>query len=471
MMKPIIFAGPSLDVVQASKILDAVYLPPAGHGDVLTLIENEHPPAIGLIDGIWNGQTVWPREIMLALDMGIPVYGASHLGALRAVELGPFGMRGVGRIFEHLSAQDFMDHAEVAATWDRNGDQYTRTSLPMANIRATLAAALKNGSLDKDVCLVLEEAAQRVYFRDRTWEEILKACAGRIPSDRITDLGTWLEANYVDQQAEDALELLKKMQTLEPLPVKEESPPWRAYRHVRDIRDRYGAIHRATGTVTRSEIVEYAALNLPEFHEVNFNALNRKLVLAMAEELGVKSDSELTAIEQERFRRREKLQDDNDFNLWLENNDLTPGRFEELMAERAVCHRLHRWLMQVRQPHTLNTTAVLEELKLRGDFPRVADKAAARAKLIREGFENPEQVETPEITDLFREHLKTTGIPWEYDWRLVIPEIGLSFEDFYWELHRSRLAREYIRDLVLGHDHDPERASARRPPFDNSKEL
>jgi len=218
--------------------------------------------------------------------------------------------------------------------------------------------------------------------------------------------------------------------------------------------------------------VEYAVLNLPDFHEVNFNALNRKLVLFLAEELGVKSDPELVAIEQERFRRREKLQDNTDFNQWLENNDLTLDRFEELMAERAVCHRLHRWLMQVRQPHALNTTAVLEELKLHGTFPRVADKAAARAKLIREEFENPDQIETPDIPELFREHLKTTGVPWEYDWRMVIPEIGLSVEAFDWELHRSRLGREYIRDLVLGHERNPQRQSARRsPPLDNSKEL
>ena len=124
------------------------------------------------------------------------------------------------------------------------------------------------------------------------------------------------------------------------------------------------------------------------------------------------------------------------------------------MAERAVCHRLHRWLMRVRQPHTLNTTAVLEELKLRGDFPQVADKAAARAKLIRENFENPDQIDTPDITELFRDHLKTAGIPWEYDWRMVIQEIGFSYHDFYWELHRSRLAREYILGLVLGHNPD-----------------
>ena len=177
-MKPVIFAGPSLDIERAPELLDAVYLPPAGHGDVLAVLENGPPPAIGLIDGVWNGQTVWHREIMLALDMGIPVYGASHLGAIRAVELGPCGMHGVGKIFEQLSGQDFMDHGEVAATWNRKGNRYIRTSLPMANIRATLAAALDNGSLEKDVCLTLEKAAESVYFRDRTWDEILKACAG-----------------------------------------------------------------------------------------------------------------------------------------------------------------------------------------------------------------------------------------------------------------------------------------------------
>ena len=209
---------------------------------MLAVLENGPPPAIGLIDGVWNGQTVWHREIMLALDMGIPVYGASHLGAIRSVELGPCGMHGVGKIFDDLSGQDFMNHAEVAATWNRKGNRYIRTSLPMANIRATLAAALNSGSLEKDVCLALEHAAESVYFRDRTWDEILKACAGKIPSDRTAELEAWLKANYVDQQAEDALVLLQKIRNPESVSAKENPSPWRTYPHVKDIQDRYGSV-------------------------------------------------------------------------------------------------------------------------------------------------------------------------------------------------------------------------------------
>lgn len=227
-MKPVVFAGPSLDVERASEFLDAVYLPPAGQGDVLDVVQNMHPTAIGLIDGVWNGQTVWLREVMLALDAGIPVYGASHLGAIRAVELGPCGMRGVGKIFDDLSRQDFMDHAEVAAVWKREGGRYIRTTLPMANVRATLAAALDGGFLDKDVRYVLEEAAEGVYFRDRTWDEIFKVCAGQISADRTAGLGEWLEANYVDQQAEDALMLLRHMKAPEPVAEKEGDAPWKA---------------------------------------------------------------------------------------------------------------------------------------------------------------------------------------------------------------------------------------------------
>jgi hypothetical protein len=94
-----VFLGPSLSVAEARGILDAHYLPPVTMGDVTRLVARR-PSAIGIIDGLFERvPAVWHKEILFALSQGIPVYGASSMGALRAAELEAFGMIGIGQIF------------------------------------------------------------------------------------------------------------------------------------------------------------------------------------------------------------------------------------------------------------------------------------------------------------------------------------------------------------------------------------
>ena len=96
----VVFLGPSLSVDEARCALPARYLGPARCGDVLRA-RRLHPRAIAIVDGLFaRTAAIWHKEILLALDDGISVFGASSMGALRAAELLPFGMVGVGRIFE-----------------------------------------------------------------------------------------------------------------------------------------------------------------------------------------------------------------------------------------------------------------------------------------------------------------------------------------------------------------------------------
>ena len=63
-------------------------------------VRAHRPRAIGLIDGVFlDVPAVWHRELLWALSEGVHVFGAASMGALRAAELAPFGMRGVGTIF------------------------------------------------------------------------------------------------------------------------------------------------------------------------------------------------------------------------------------------------------------------------------------------------------------------------------------------------------------------------------------
>src|SRR5262245_37000236 len=112
--RAIIFLGPSLKVADARALLEADYRPPAKHSDILQAAR-ARPPLIGLIDGEFLANLPpSPMEVLEALRSGVPILGSSSLGALRAVELEPFGMIGIGAIFEMFRRRELVADDEVA---------------------------------------------------------------------------------------------------------------------------------------------------------------------------------------------------------------------------------------------------------------------------------------------------------------------------------------------------------------------
>ena len=54
-----------------------------------------------IVDGYFDTvPSVWHKEILVAMQRGVHVFGASSMGALRAAELHPFGMVGIGQVYE-----------------------------------------------------------------------------------------------------------------------------------------------------------------------------------------------------------------------------------------------------------------------------------------------------------------------------------------------------------------------------------
>src|SRR5262245_58082904 len=99
----IIFAGPScgedsLSLCRADPTVKI--LAPACYGDVARACL-DGTTAIGVIDGRFEDtRALWHKEILFALSKGVAVAGAASMGALRAAECSPFGMIGIGRVFE-----------------------------------------------------------------------------------------------------------------------------------------------------------------------------------------------------------------------------------------------------------------------------------------------------------------------------------------------------------------------------------
>ena len=211
-MSIFIFTGPSLAPDEAKCELDAIYLPPVAQGDVIRVVRNR-PQGIGIIDGFFESvPAVWHKEILYALSEGIPVFGSASMGALRAAELAPFGMRGVGAVFEAFRSGLLEDDDEVAVTHGPQELGYPVLCEPMVNIRRTLSDAARDGVIREATRQALERIAKNLPYRDRTYFQLLDiATEIGISRDQLESLRHWLPSGRVDQKREDAILMLRTM--------------------------------------------------------------------------------------------------------------------------------------------------------------------------------------------------------------------------------------------------------------------
>jgi hypothetical protein len=210
-----VFVGPTLRPADVLKYPGMTFLPPAEQGDVYNVVTSSEPAAIGLIDGRFHDvPAVWHKEILWALHLGVRVYGAASMGALRAVELHPFGMRGTGWIFESFLDGTFEDDDEVAVS---HGDQevnFAPGSDAMVNIRRTLGLAHEAGVVSELVRDALVAIAKRMDYPLRNYGHVLKSAAREgWPPEELARLEAWLPAHKVDQKRLDALAMVDLMQS------------------------------------------------------------------------------------------------------------------------------------------------------------------------------------------------------------------------------------------------------------------
>jgi hypothetical protein len=230
-MTACIFSGPSLPRVDRPIALQAVWLPPARHGDVYRAVELLRPKAIGIIDGYFQWvPSVRHQEILWAIDRGVHVFGAASMGALRAAELAAFGMRGVGRIFQAYSkgtfdaAEDvpFEDDDEVAVVHGPAETGYLAVSEAMVNIRCTLEAAEAQRVIEPATRKRLITLAKSMYFPERSYEQLLAATHDDgVPDSELSALQSWLPRGRINQKRADAIAMVDAMRTFlagEPAP-------------------------------------------------------------------------------------------------------------------------------------------------------------------------------------------------------------------------------------------------------------
>jgi hypothetical protein len=132
-----VFAGPSLSRCTPPTRIDL--LPPATRGALTAAVKAGYT-RIGLIDGAVEDANRLPLgEIRQALATpDVEVVGGASMGAIRAAQLGPAGMRGVGCVFRLFRRGSLTRDDEVYVLHASAALHYRCLTLPLVNVRYTL---------------------------------------------------------------------------------------------------------------------------------------------------------------------------------------------------------------------------------------------------------------------------------------------------------------------------------------------
>ncbi|WP_406738540.1 TfuA-like protein [Streptomyces sp. NBC_00853] len=197
-----IFAGPTIDTPGIRRILpDAACHPPAQHGDLLRLSLAATDQVL-IIDGLWH--QVAPlrhKELLHALAAGVTVVGAASMGALRAAELAPYGMVGIGQVFDAFASGALDADDEVAVLHTPEGHKVTEA---LVNIRCAIDRAASSGKVSNSDAAALVDLARSLPYTRRSWPALGRAAQQADLESAFYAANTWRQANPYDLKREDA---------------------------------------------------------------------------------------------------------------------------------------------------------------------------------------------------------------------------------------------------------------------------
>jgi hypothetical protein len=270
--------------------------PPVSSGDLLR--QRLRPgDAVGIIDGYFHqARSIGHKEILEVMARGVIVAGAASMGALRAAELGDWGMVGVGSIVEAYRAGTLVADDEVTLVHAPDEDGYRPLSLPLINIRATLEAAVAAGRCTDPLRHTLIRGLAAMGYRHRTLAVLLRFAAdsGAGPAE-LAGLERSFGAHPVDAKRADALALLDVLPRLgrdatRPSGLREE-PTIFEYAHRLALGDRDdGASVSAIDGLRASQVLS------PDHPAVHGEAVLRWLAGDCAARCGTTSPADLRSV-------------------------------------------------------------------------------------------------------------------------------------------------------------------------------
>jgi hypothetical protein len=388
-VKPVVvFLGPTLPHDEARAVLDAEYLPPAGHGDVLRAALRR-PRAIALVDGVFDTvPAVWHKEILFALSEGVHVYGAASMGALRAAELDRFGMRGVGAVYRAYADGALEDDDEVAVAQADAEHGFQALSDSMVDVRATLDAAVASGLVEAPVAAEIAARVKETFYPRR----MLLAALDQ-DDEAHERLRAWLPRGWVLRKRADALELLRVvgadlLKGLEPF-----RPGWTLQRTRFWEEARRSVEHAAAGRpepvpvrIADEEleaVLDEYRLDPDRYRGLLDRSLLVELALAAAAAEGVDGSGWAYQVALDRERLRRGQLEPEDTTDWLEQRGLSHEDITAVAQRLAALrwtHQAHHDAVSGELPLALRTDDAFSELA-----ERAARKRAVLASLPADG--------------------------------------------------------------------------------------
>lgn len=380
----VIFLGPSLPRERAQQIHpDAVFLPPAAMGDVLAALRRYRPRAIGLIDGTFlSNMSVFHKELLYAMDHGIWLLGSSSMGALRAAECHRYGMIGVGEVFDSLASGELEDDDEVALTHADAASGFRNLSDAMVTIRATIAGAVTAGALDPELGEAVVDLQKSRWFPERRLSDVPQdALDLGLPPEQLPGLKEYLRTHVIDPKRQDAIALLEQIQNLPDGPFPD--PPGTVMSVVfRAVLARDVVVETESGTsVTFERMRRYALLNEDDYQDVQRATKQRMALANLALSMAGQPTNEERARGRAEICRRLGVADE-DLEARAASLDMDARELRVMIGNEALLLRMEESHLGM-STHNLGTQTFMHELRLRGRYEQVKQRAALQEHAAR----------------------------------------------------------------------------------------
>ncbi|MFI5937556.1 TfuA-like protein [Actinoplanes sp. NPDC051494] len=207
-MTVLVYAGPTITADAVRRVLpQAGIRPPAARGDLLG--EDWKPGDVAvLIDGFFRERrSVGHKEILRLLAAGVDVVGAASMGALRAAELSPCGMRGVGEVYAMYRSGEIDGDDEVGLLHGPAERGYPARTVALVNLRHGVREGARSGRVPAAAGARIIAAAKALPFMDRSWE-VLAAAVPAGDRDALNTLEQGIASGEWDLKHRDAVAAL-----------------------------------------------------------------------------------------------------------------------------------------------------------------------------------------------------------------------------------------------------------------------
>jgi hypothetical protein len=390
-----VFCGPSIPRGEARALAPSVvFRPPAAQGDLLTAVERDGAEVLGLIDGTFHQSlSVWHNEVCYLLSRGISIYGASSMGALRAVETNRYGMVGIGTVFRWYLDGSISGDDEVALLHADESVDFRPLSIPMVNIRASLAAAVQSGKMLQSTAARVLQISASLFYADRLLPVILERCydAG-LEEACLPSVRQALSAEYVDVKRADAVELLSRISAIVEGGVERDRPPVFEFKRSSLFETLYNVDRNITirdGEISLERIAEHFALYSPDYDKIRKDAINRSIAIYLGYLMEITPTQADIDDEEHRFTQDRKLNSAGDLQNWLRRNAFSYEDLRFYLREECIYRKLEDWVVKSR-PFDRGCKRLLDELRLNGTFAFWASEAYEKAVIVDAYGSGPE---------------------------------------------------------------------------------